>query len=1649
MDLKALQASLFATDQSSQIVDEKVEVNQRHLIDKILARYSAEFTVFRELIQNANDAEATAVEIDFINPASNNKLEENGSNSSSLPGDCSIISVRNNGRPFLEPDWTRLRRIAEGNPDVDKIGFFGVGFFSLFSICEEPFIESNGDCMAFYWRGDQLFTRRGKSDANSDAKKVSSEDKTVWTTFYMQLRESMPLPNIDEFAKFVAMSMAFTRNVGSIKVTANGSISLVEVTKSLSPERPLNDVMNKFNFTKTSPNSIFKLDTVTLSHVKLNIRKIKTTVSIVKTLWSLISRDSSIQSREYEEFVVFMRYACAAVKVSLPQKYIKEMERTTKKLPPTTTKIHLLFTGYEDYEVTNQMCSQNSVFKELAPFPDQGRIFIGFPTHQTTGASFHLAAHLIPTVERESIDFNDKTLNIWNQELLCMGGLMSRIIYEDEMLRTSGLGESSPNELVVNNAMHIMNVFTFRISSPATLVYKLFSNGFNYCIADVTPSIVSSHGVREAAHVRLPDQDIAKFSQRIAVVPEALMSGASEFIKVLEKSLIIRPISLNDVVSELAERVLSQDEIINLLKWWIRMKNSPEFVLQNPAVVAKFHSSILIPGCGGDFSPVPLRSIVNYAHVKMVPPNVPTSPITLPSAISRHFDDNDLRNVLNLNVVDIIAWTSFVCTLKRLEQDVEFAENVLAVISRGYGQLSEKLRQTLISLLSIKKCIPTVDHSEAVVLVKPGDAYFKNVTLFPDLPIVRVGNKSISEQFLKDLGVRTHVELQLVFDRLNDLKWDVFQLVKYLASVQDQLSNAELEKLRSTPLFLSDVPLASGDSKKEIRYRAMDLYAPTSELRSLEVVRMISWLETKWRSSAPEAKFLTRIGLQTDLSLDEILELCANGTEKQKTAALLYFLENFDRVYAKIYRGGACSHAFVPTTDPNVFAKPSECFYDKSCTVMGYKILREDLIPHAHRLQIMQHPPTNAVINQLKNRLPALENAEPMFVYLGNRVGDFSAKDWKTIMSLPFIPVKTGDKTVWYGPSDVYFKSQDSEYDTVFIYVDFGAGNTFLKACGVKSEPNPVEVCKEVLRDPQRFLETIGVEAYLSVLRQIAVNIGIIVKEAPILISEMKKSPFLVAVTNSVDKINPEAQTKATYQLLPPLDIVIVDDTVLSRTFNPPSAPMESLLESFYAELGSKNFSKLVTIEYSVSGVTQFSDTSPNVNQLQSTIRLRSNLILEEYSIIASQKQQSSKVNSKILLEINVLEADLIKCTRRWKSQTDVRNTSAASDVKPKSFNLVSTLYATKSFDYFDVAQVICNDILGTSKLNDALLVATLLSTPLDHLRDKGFAVEKLITPIAPPPRKASVQRSQQLSSQNPHRDSKSKRESRVDRATVKETQNPDIRIGDMLNSNQVTSNVGSINSAINSIVPPPPPPKTFLDRLFNRSSSQSLVDTSKSGTPSSDRTGIPATPDMVSSALSDAVKATKPSNRQEIKSQKWSIPHFQDQMQCTVHHAQNYVRNGNLATGIPFYVSPGVELSEYEHMLKSLSFQMFTSLIVHLAGVFTVDKSALHIFYPSAEANNTIAFYSGGSLFFNVRYFLLTISPQSSTQEVLNPEQVLTVQEIPEKLYYFWFMVYCHELAHYFESAHNITHERYLSSFAENYIPRLMHMLISKQSYT
>ena len=115
--------------------DEAVEVNQRALIDKVLARYSAEFTVFRELLQNSDDAQSKRVEIHF---QSAGFLEGKSLDESALPNlkttPVKKWIFKNDGMAFRDEDWNRLKKIAEGNPDEDKIGAFGVGEFAVLSL---------------------------------------------------------------------------------------------------------------------------------------------------------------------------------------------------------------------------------------------------------------------------------------------------------------------------------------------------------------------------------------------------------------------------------------------------------------------------------------------------------------------------------------------------------------------------------------------------------------------------------------------------------------------------------------------------------------------------------------------------------------------------------------------------------------------------------------------------------------------------------------------------------------------------------------------------------------------------------------------------------------------------------------------------------------------------------------------------------------------------------------------------------------------------------------------------------------------------------------------------------------------------------------------------------------------------------------------------------------------------------------------------------------------------------------------------------------------------------------------------------------------------------------------------------------------------
>ncbi|KAG6862294.1 hypothetical protein C0995_015991 [Termitomyces sp. Mi166 len=393
--------------------DESVEVNQRALIDKVLARYSGEFTVFRELLQNSDDAQATAVEVHFDTQAFIDSAEgslESGS-SKALPDLKTTVvhrwTFRNNGIIFRDEDWSRLKKIAEGNPDEEKIGAFGVGFYSLFSVTEEPFVTSGEQWMGFYWKDkkDQLFARRGQLPS-------SDNGPLPWTTFEMVLREPAPIPVAFDFTRFLTSSITFMTYLSEVSIFFDDK-RLARLTKTPGVPKELGLPKGLRASTESGIMTVKDIKCTPL-HIQAEVMQWvyssgserKHPMSIFKpkagpsSFFSSLfgfagnstpQRQSTVlppikdlDPQTLNETSVALSIFSADVDVRLNKKIAAELYRSTKKNPPNKLKYELIYTAKDEYDASKreeeqQPAAMGSIFQGLrADLEGSGatRIFI-------------------------------------------------------------------------------------------------------------------------------------------------------------------------------------------------------------------------------------------------------------------------------------------------------------------------------------------------------------------------------------------------------------------------------------------------------------------------------------------------------------------------------------------------------------------------------------------------------------------------------------------------------------------------------------------------------------------------------------------------------------------------------------------------------------------------------------------------------------------------------------------------------------------------------------------------------------------------------------------------------------------------------------------------------------------------------------------------------------------------------------------------------------------------------------------------------------------------------------------------------------------------------------------------------------------------
>lgn len=514
----------------------------------------------------------------------------------------------------------------------------------------------------------------------------------------------------------------------------------------------------------SSPNGMFTITGAGMRDIQLSAEKY-TPPSFIASILSGRKTETSESGLPMEKANIFLRVVAGSLNVRVSPAFEREMERATKKKPPKTTTYQIVYTGRQELDASE---NNSSIFKDLVPFPQQGRVFIGFPTHQTTGCCSHMAARFIPTVERENIDFADRYISVWNKELLSIGGLLCRIIYNHELAQIDRLyreligypdmvdkTDTTPNDakmMLEKQAAHALHSFTFQDSTPSNIVQKVQLERF-FNSSKVPMQIMTSHGIQPITVARLlPDISsqqhvlLNEFIKTVPTIPMHVLDNAKDGVDKLKKFGLLKVLDLQDVLKELDTRILKAPEMVACLKWWIEDMKSG-VIVDMPDVRQRFLDAAILQT--EDDTTVPLSAIRWWINPKITPPELPMPEAALPFVISRSFNPRDLATWFgSWTELSLVEWVNYVAGKSELEAVPAFAERVLRVVSHGYSHASTKSQNEICKVMRIKKCIPT-----KYGMRQPPDAYFETVKLFDDLPIIHF-EKPISEQLLSALGVR-------------------------------------------------------------------------------------------------------------------------------------------------------------------------------------------------------------------------------------------------------------------------------------------------------------------------------------------------------------------------------------------------------------------------------------------------------------------------------------------------------------------------------------------------------------------------------------------------------------------------------------------------------------------------------------------------------------------------------------------------------------------------------------------------------------------------------------------------------------------------------------------------------------------------------
>jgi hypothetical protein len=1257
---------------------------------------------------------------------------------------------------------------------------------------------------------------------------------------------------------------------------------------------------------------------------------------------------------------------------------------------------------------------------------------------------------------------NARYISNWNKELLRVAGLACRVSYSLDIAELRERYGKEQLKALIPQAAYICKQYTANISHPSTVLGETVEEAFFNCSKERSIAILSTQGVKGSKYVRMPAENLS-FLGEVAMVPQELATEAIPFLVSLHNRGFISELTMTDIRNGLESRALSEEELIEFLKWCGAKLESHE--LDSNGVRNLFDVTVANIGVNPKENSgkiLALGDISSYINASRINPELPIPLDTMPFTFSRGVPVKQLQ-MFGWSELSIVRWLRFMATSPQLHEfttSEKLASQVLGIVAKAWDILDNSSKETVVNILRQHTIMPT-----KMGMRRPEESYFPTVKLFDDLPTIKQfpGSK---EKFLQALGVRKTVDLPMVFERLNQAGSEKGtsshgDLIKYFASVMDDMPKKDLERLRQTPFL----PGEGATVKQNQVFRAQDLYAPDQAILSLGLTQVK--LPFEFRPNTREGTLLFRLALKRfpdSVTIMNIMHRAGQANDRQLwTLALEYYLQNFfnNGYGTELRQVAAVTHGILPTEQapfPTLVA-PFQCFTNEKAAALGYAVLRSDLKPHADKFGIRQDPDIKDCVQRLiknppKNRI----EAEEQFAYFAGRASELDQQRAliNDITVAKIVPVfrkyyldpgcagfedRTKKQTGKFEPRihhydapEAVFVGRDQDYKGILDYVQYSPEATaFLLKVGAKHEPSSHDLANLLCKNPSRFLNTIGQDRYLDLLRKLADHAGALWKDKE-LVKLLVASRVLLGyhdVKDNTKKQVPveeddldadlDADVHREWSLNRANEIVIIDDINAMTMFRDYviAAPQEEQLEEFYAKFGVKKISELVKADRRIG--VQVRDQSV-AQKLRKDILERARLFLHEYerdgstkSIRHDAKWLASNLSvqsvSDISIRYSLEQRNVATSTTRTAAIVRLRGTGIILNITPK-------------YDIYEVSAELVKVLIQRPKQNDAIALERILTESLRRLQAKGINVERILRRKEYEARIAKQQELEREQEEQQRLAEQAKRappQPEEDDAPLPPPGNATPEKAHSMPGAFGSPDKGDDSHDMDLAYPNPP--SSHNNPISNWAKKLGFKQPNSSTPRPTDTSGPQISKDLQATRanIQNAIKECRPTNMAAINNK-----HHQDPTELDKGGYCNGEQWENLhkAFSVPYSgrhvdIYFGKSQAESAQQL-SAPLSHFLPLVFGLTSIFGVNPSAVNIFLDSKS--NTVAFNMSGSLFFNLAWFIGLHEAGYGTAE----GRLRALDS--------WFFTYAHELAHNLVGDHNARHNWYQQQISIEY---------------